>query len=72
MTIEGLGKITSMDCIVKIYVNLCCVITVLFDILPGNSVPFLYKICIKTIGFIKHLDFIRWYEDVRKSIPQLQ
>jgi hypothetical protein len=71
-TIEGLGKITSMDCIVKICANLSCVITALFNIRPGNSVPFLYEICIKTIGFIKHLDFICWYEDVRESVPQLQ
>ncbi len=71
-TIEGLGKITSMDCIVKICANVCCVITALFDICPGNPAPLLYEICIKTIGFIKHLDFICWYEDVRESIPQLQ
>jgi hypothetical protein len=60
-----------MDCIVKICANVCCVITALFDIRPGNPV-LLYKICIKTIGFIKHLDFICWYEDVCKSVPQLQ
>jgi hypothetical protein len=56
-TIEGLGKITSMDCIVKICANVCCVITALFDIQPG--------------GFIKHLDFIRWHANVRESVPQL-
>jgi hypothetical protein len=49
-TIEGLGKITSMDCIVKICANVCCVITALFDIRPGNPVPLLYRICIKTIA----------------------
>jgi hypothetical protein len=61
-----------MDCTVKICANVCCVITALFDIRPGNPVPLLYKICIKTIGFVKHLDFIRWYKDVRESVPQLQ
>jgi hypothetical protein len=39
-TIGGLGKITSMDCIVKICANVCYVITVLFDICPGNPFPF--------------------------------
>jgi hypothetical protein len=72
ITIKGLGKITSMDCIVKICANVCCIITALFDICPGNPVPLLYEICIKTIGFVKYLDFIRWYKDVRESIPQLQ
>ena len=70
-TIEGLGKITSMDCIVKICANVCCVITALFDIQPGNPVPLLYQVSIKMIGFIKHLDFIRWHADVRESVPQL-
>jgi hypothetical protein len=37
-TIEGLGKITSMDCIVKICANVCCVITAFFNIRPGNPV----------------------------------
>ena len=70
-TIEGLGKITSMDCIVKICADVCCVITALFDIQPGNPVPLLYQVSIKMIGFIKHLDFIRWHADVRESVPQL-
>jgi hypothetical protein len=43
----------------------------LFDIQPGNPVPFLYQVSIKMIGFIKHLDLIRWHADVRESIPQL-
>jgi len=63
-TIEGLGKITSMDCIVKICADVCCVITALFDIQSGNPVPLLYQVSIKMIGFIKHLDFIRWHADV--------
>jgi hypothetical protein len=71
-TIEGLGKITSMECIVKICANVCCVITAFFDIRPGNPVPLLYSICIKTIEFIKNLDFIRWHAEVHKDVPQLQ
>ena len=70
--IEGLDKITSIDCIVKICVNLvCCVITALFDIQPGNPVPLLYQVSLKMIGFIKHLDFIHWHANVCESIPQL-
>ena len=70
-TIEGLGKIACMDCIVKICANICCVITVLFDIQTGNPVPLLYQVAIKTFSFIKHLDFIHWHTYVRKSVPQL-
>jgi hypothetical protein len=36
--IEGLGKITSMDCIVKISSNVCCIIMALFDIQPCSPV----------------------------------
>jgi hypothetical protein len=70
-TIEGLGKITGMDCIVKICANICCVIMALFEIQPSNPVPLLYQVAIKTISFIKHLDFIHWHADVRESVPQL-
>ncbi len=38
-TIEGLGMITEMECIVKICANVCCVITALFDIDGNNPVP---------------------------------
>jgi len=31
-TIEGLGKIQNMECIVKICANICCVTTAIFDI----------------------------------------
>ncbi len=70
-TIEGLGKITSMVCIIKICANVCCVTMAFFDIRPGNPIPLLYSICIKTIEFIKNLDFIRWHAEVRKDVPQL-
>ena len=59
MTIKGLGKIHSMDCIVKICANVCCVITALFDIRAGNPVPLLYSVCIKTIEVVKHHEFIK-------------
>jgi hypothetical protein len=70
-TIEGLGKITSMDCIVKKSTNLCCIVTALFDIQPGNPVPVLYSTCLKMIEFIKHLKFIHWHVDVKENVPQL-
>jgi hypothetical protein len=53
--IEGLGKITGMDYIMEICANICCVITALFDIQPGNPVPLLYQVSIETIGFIKRM-----------------
>jgi hypothetical protein len=70
-TIKGLGKITSMECIVKICANICCVITAFFDIRPSNPVPLLYSICIKTIKFVKNLDFIHWHVEVCGDVPQL-
>jgi hypothetical protein len=60
-----------MECIVKICANVCCIITAFFDIRPGNPVPLLYSICIKTIKFIKNLDFICWHTEVCKDVPQL-
>ena len=70
-TIKGLGKITVMDCIVKSCANICCILTVPFDIQPGDPVPLFYQVAIKTISFIKHLDFIHWHADVHESVPQL-
>jgi hypothetical protein len=69
--IKGLGKITSMDCIVKISANVCCIVTALFDIQPGNPFPVLYLTCIKMIEFIKHLHFIHWYADIKENVLQL-
>jgi hypothetical protein len=60
----GLSKITGMDCIVIFYANVCCVITTLLDIQLGNPVLWFDQVCIKTIGFIKHLDFIHWLADL--------
>jgi hypothetical protein len=57
-TIEGLGKISSIECVVKICANVFCVITAFFDIDGSNPVPLLYSVCIKTIDFVKSLDFI--------------
>ena len=70
-TIEGLGRIHSMDCIVKICANICCVTTALFDIRAGNPIPLLYSVCIKTIKVIKHPDFIKWHTEICDKVPQL-
>ena len=63
-TIEGLGMISGMECIVKICANVCCIVTAFFDIDGSNPVPFLYSVCIKTIEFLKSLDFIQWHATV--------
>ena len=70
-TIEGLGMISGMECVVKICANVCCVVTAFFDIDGSNPVPLLYSVCIKTIDFVKSLDFIQWHAIVRARVPQL-
>ena len=70
-TIEGLGMITGMECVVKICANVCCTITALFDIDRTNPVPLFYSVCIKTIDFVKSLDFIKWHATVQTRVPQL-
>ena len=63
--------ITGMECVVKIYVNVCCTITALFDIDRTNPAPLFYSVCIKTIVFVKSLDFIKWHATVHTRVPQL-
>jgi hypothetical protein len=70
-TIKGLGMISGMECVVKICANICCVVTAFFDIDGSNPVPLLYSVCIKTIDFVKSLDFIHWHAIVRARVPQL-
>jgi hypothetical protein len=70
-TIKGLGMITGMECIIKICANICCVITALFDVDGSNPVLLLYSVCIKTIDFVKSLDFIQWHATVHARVPQL-
>ncbi len=60
-----------MDCIIKIWAKVCCVITALFDVRPGNPVPLLYAIYIKTVESIKHPGFIKWHTDISNRVPQL-
>jgi hypothetical protein len=63
--------ITGMECIVKICTNVCCVVTALFDIDGSNPVLLLHSMCIKTIDFVKSLDFIQWHAIVHACFPQL-
>jgi hypothetical protein len=70
-TIKGLGKIHSMECIVKICTDVCCVITALFDIWAKNPTPLLYSVCIKTIEVVKHPEFIKWHNEGHGKVPQL-
>jgi hypothetical protein len=70
-TIEGLGMMSGMECIVKNCANICCIVTAFFDINGRNPISFLYCACIKTINFVKHLQFIQWHATVRARVPQL-
>jgi hypothetical protein len=63
--------ITGMECIVKICTNVCCIVTALFDIEGSNPILLLYSVCIKTINFVKSLDFIQWHAIVHARVPQL-
>ncbi len=70
-TIKGLGMIPGMECIIKICTNVCCIVPALFDIDGSNPVLLLYSVCIKTINFVKSLDFIQWHVIVHACVPQL-
>jgi hypothetical protein len=70
-TIEGLGMISRMECVVKICANVCCVVTTLFDIDGSNPVLLLFSMCIKMINFVKNLDFIQWHGIVCARVSQL-
>ncbi len=70
-TIKDLGMITGMKCIVRICANVCCVVTALFNIDGSNPVPLLYSMCIKTIDFVKSLNFIQWHAILHARVPQL-
>jgi len=69
-TIEGLGTISGMECIVKICVNVSCVVTVFLISMAVTQFRFSI-VCTKTIDFVKHLDFIQWHVTVSARVPQL-
>jgi len=56
-TIEGLGKIESMQCIVRIAAKIC---GAFFDVEKVMQ-PFIYQLCIKTIDCITQQEFTCWY-----------
>jgi hypothetical protein len=57
-TIEGLGMITGMKCIINICANVYCIVIAPFDIDGSNFILLLYSVFIKTIDFVKSLNFI--------------
>jgi hypothetical protein len=69
-TIEGLGKIESMQCIMRIAANVCGFIHAFFDI-EKDPKPFVYQLCIKTIDCITQQNFTRWYNANKSCMPHL-
>jgi hypothetical protein len=69
-TIEGLGRIESMQCIVRIAANVCGFIRAFFDVEKGAK-PFIYQLCIKTINCITQQDLTRWYNANKTCMPHL-
>ena len=69
-TIEGLGKIESMQCIVRIAANVCGFVRAFFDVEKGMQ-PFIYQLCINTIDCITQQEFTRWYNANKSRMPHL-
>jgi hypothetical protein len=69
-TIEGLGKIESMQCIVRIAANVCGFVRAFFDVEKGMQ-PFIYQLCIKTINCITQQEFTCWYNANKSRMPHL-
>ena len=69
-TIEGLGRIEGIDCIVKICANICGFIRSFFDIEKGKR-PIIYDLCVKTIDCITHQEFNRWHAVNAKQLAHL-
>ncbi len=69
-TIEGLGKIELMQCIVRIAVNVCGFVRAFFDVEKGMQ-PFIYQLCNKTIDCITQQEFTHWYNANKSRMPHL-
>ena len=69
-TIEGLGKIESMQCIVRIAANVCGFVRAFFDVEKGMQ-PFIYQLCIRTIDYITQQELTRWYNANKSRMPHL-
>jgi hypothetical protein len=70
ITIKGLGKIESMQCIVRIAANICNFVHAFFDV-EKIPKPFIYQLCIKAIDCITQQDFTRWYNTNKSCMPHL-
>jgi hypothetical protein len=70
MTVEGLGKIKNIYCIVKIAANICGFIRAFFDIESGTC-PVIYKLCIQIMDCITQQDFTHWHSANKEHLPHL-
>jgi hypothetical protein len=68
MTVEGLGKIKNIYCIVKIVANICGFICAFFDIESGTC-PVIYKLCIQIMDCITQQDFTHWNSAIKSICP---
>jgi hypothetical protein len=69
-TVEGLGKIKNIYCIVKIATNICSFIRAFFDI-ESSTRPIIYKLCIQIMDCITQQDFTRWHSANKEHLPHL-
>jgi hypothetical protein len=69
-TVEGLGKIENIHCIVRIAANICGFIRAFFDVEKG-TLPLIYELCIQIMDCITQQDFTRWYNANKEQMPQL-
>ncbi len=69
-TVEGLGKIKNIYCIVKIAANICGFIRAYFDIESGTC-PVIYELCIQIMDCISQQDFTHWHSANKERLPHL-
>ena len=69
-TVEGLGRVKGIDCIVKICANICGFIRSFFDVESGQR-PLIYDMCVNTIDCITHQEFARWHAANAKLLMHL-
>jgi hypothetical protein len=69
-TVEGLGKIENVHCIVRIAANICGFIRAFFDVEKGTW-PLIYELCIQIMDCITQQDLTHWYNVNKERMPQL-
>ncbi len=69
-TVEGLGKIENIYCIVKIAANICGFICAFFDI-ESSTCPVIYELCIQIMDCITQQDFTCWHSANKECLPHL-